>query len=188
MRKALPILVAVLLLGAGVAIGWFASTRFSSTATGPSTSRQPGLAGEKYPAEKVPADWLYPGAKVGPSGGSSTLVVTGRLTVRFAVQETADDVPKVLKYYRDKLGIELPVTGERVGGVTKGGVDVEYCHVPLKPGATGGTATVSTSAECRSSVIVTLVSGTTRLVLVSARQMARRNRRIEREDRTARLN
>jgi len=136
MRKALPILVAVLLLGAGVAIGWFASTRVS----GPATSPQSGEP--ESPAEKLAGDWFYPGAKVVSSGSSTT----NDATVSFVVQETADDVSKVLEYYRDKLklGIKLQETGEIVGGKLDGKVAVEYCHAPLKPGAAGGAATVST--------------------------------------------
>jgi hypothetical protein len=99
------------------------------------------LAGEqkKTPAEKAAVDWLYPGAKVVSSelGGAVSCVV----------QETADDVPKILKHYDDKLGIGLlgPEAATQSGSESKGGVTtVEYTLVRLKPGAAGGTATVFT--------------------------------------------
>jgi hypothetical protein len=68
------------------------------------TALAPGLlADEKSPAEKAPADWLYPGAKVVSFGISS-----GKGgAVSCVVQETADDVPKTLRHYGDKLGNEL---------------------------------------------------------------------------------
>jgi hypothetical protein len=94
---------------------------------------------KKTPAEKAAAGWLYPGAKVVSSklGGAVSCVV----------QETAADVPKILKHYDDKLGIGLlgPEAASQSGSVSKGGVTtVEYTLVRLKPGAAGGTATVFT--------------------------------------------
>jgi hypothetical protein len=92
---------------------------------------------KKTPAEKAAAHWLYPGAKVVSS------VVGG--AVSCVVQETADDVPKILKHYDDKLGIQLlgPEAATQSGSKSKGGVTtVEYALVRLKPGAAGGTATV----------------------------------------------
>jgi hypothetical protein len=98
------------------------------------------LAGEKSPAEKAAADWLYPGAKVMSSGISS-----GKGgAVSCVVQETADDVPKILKYYGDKLGTELKQVGTQSGGAFNGRISVEYAHVGLKQGAAGGAMTVST--------------------------------------------
>jgi hypothetical protein len=100
------------------------------------TAPGPGLlAGEKSPAEKTAADWLYPGAKVVSSGQGGAVSVV--------LQETPDDVPKILKYYGDKLGIELKFTTQS-GVAFSGGVTLEYAYVGLKPGAAGGTATVST--------------------------------------------
>jgi hypothetical protein len=94
---------------------------------------------KKTPAEKAAADWLYPGAKV----------VSSRLggAVSCVVQETADDVPRILKHYDDKLGIGLlgPEAATQSGSVSKGEVTtVEYALVRLKLGAAGGTATVFT--------------------------------------------
>jgi hypothetical protein len=94
---------------------------------------------KKAPAEKLAADWLYPGAKVVSSGLGGA--------VSCIVQETADDVPKILKHYDDKFGIRLlgPEAATQSGSVSKGGVTtVEYALVRLKPGAAGGTATVFT--------------------------------------------
>jgi len=71
-----------------------------------------GPLGWWEPAEKAAADWLYPGAKVVQSSGSSSEVGT----VFCVVQETADDVPKILKYYGDKLGIILPEMGSKQAG------------------------------------------------------------------------
>jgi len=98
----------------------------------------PCLADEKSQAEKAAADWLYPGAKVISSGQGGA--------VSCVVQETADDVPTVLKHYGDKLGIELGEAGARTGSAfsTPGGVTVEYAHVGLKPEAAGVAGTVST--------------------------------------------
>ena len=96
-------------------------------------------AGEKSPAEKAAADWLYPGAKFVSSGISS-----GKGgAVSCVVQETADDVPKILKHYGDKLGTELKTKGMQTGGASDSGV-LEFAHVVLKQGAAGGTTTVST--------------------------------------------
>jgi hypothetical protein len=97
------------------------------------------LADEKRPTQKVPADWLYPGAKDVASGGSST----NGVTVGFVVQEKSDDVATILKHYGDKLGIELAEMSENAGGKTDvaAGIALEYCHVGL---AAGRTATVST--------------------------------------------
>jgi hypothetical protein len=106
------------------------------------TALTPGLlAGEqeKTSAEKAAADWLYPGAKVVSSGRGGA--------VSCVVQETADDVPKILKHYGDKLGIGLlgPEAAAQSGSESKGGVtSVEYALVRLKPGAAGGAATVLT--------------------------------------------
>lgn len=97
----------------------------------------PGLlAGENSPAEKAASDWLYPNAKVVSSGQGGA--VSGVL------QETPDDVPKILKYYGDKLGIELKEATMQSGVAFNGGVTLEYAHVGLKSGTAGGTATVST--------------------------------------------
>lgn len=101
------------------------------------TAPGPGLlAGEKSPPEKAAADWLYPAQKVVSSGQGGA--VSGVL------QETPDDVPKILKYYGDKLGIELKEAATQSGVAFNGGVTLEYAHVGLKSGAAGGTATVST--------------------------------------------
>jgi hypothetical protein len=94
---------------------------------------------KKTPAEKADVEWLYPGAKSVSSGVGGA--------VSCVVQETADDVPKVLKHYDDKLGVGLlgPEAATQSGSVSKGGeTTVEYALVNLKPGATGGTATVFT--------------------------------------------
>jgi hypothetical protein len=104
------------------------------------TAVAPHLLGDEKkttPAEKAAADWLYAGAKVVSSelGGAVSCVV----------QETADDVPKILKHYDDKLGIGLlgPEAATQSGSVSKGGVTtVDYALVRLKPGAAGGTAAV----------------------------------------------
>jgi hypothetical protein len=101
------------------------------------TALVPGLlAGEKSPAEKAAADWLYPGAKVIHSGHGGA--------VSCVVQETDDDVARVLKHYEDKLGIELREETAIQTGVkgSAGGGSLEYAHVGRK--AAGGTATVST--------------------------------------------
>lgn len=101
------------------------------------TALAPGLlAGDKSPAEKAAADWLYPDAKVKFTGKGGA--------VSCVVQETADDVSKILKYYGNKLGIELKQVGSQSGTAFNGGVTVEYTHVGLKDGAAGGTDTVST--------------------------------------------
>ena len=94
------------------------------------------LAGEKSLAEKAAADWLYPGAKVISAGHGGA--------VSCVVQETADDVPKILKHYGDKLGKKLQERGYQTGAGSTAGVTVEYSHVGLKPGAASGIATVST--------------------------------------------
>ena len=50
-------------------------------------------ADETSPAEKAAAEWLYPDAKVVSAGNGGM--------VSCVVQETADDVPKVLKHEPD---------------------------------------------------------------------------------------
>jgi len=104
------------------------------------TAVAPRLLGDekkKTAAEKAAADCLYAGAKVVSSevGGAVSCVV----------QETDDDVPKILKHYDDKFGIGLlgPEAATQSGSVSKGGVTtVEYALVRLKPGAAGGTMAV----------------------------------------------
>jgi hypothetical protein len=109
------------------------------------------LAGEKNTAaEKAAADWVYPGAKVVSSGLGGA--------VSCVVQETADDVPKVLQHYDDKLGLRLlgPEAATQSGSVSKDGVTtVEFALVRLKVGAAGGTATMVTFKT--KSAVATLV-------------------------------
>ena len=114
------------------------------------TSLAPCLvADEKSPAERLAADWLYPGAKVIHSGQGGA--------VSCVVQETADDVPKNLKHYANKLGIELRAgTAIQTGGRSTGGETVEYAHSGRKPGAADGTVTVSTFKT--KSAVTTLVN------------------------------
>jgi hypothetical protein len=86
-------------------------------------------------AEKAAADWLYPGAKVINS------MQTG--AVSNIVEETADDAPKVLKHYGDRLGISLHEDTVGAGGkASTGGEFAEYAHVGRKQA--GGLASVST--------------------------------------------
>jgi hypothetical protein len=96
----------------------------------------PGNDAGASEAEKAAADFLYPGANVIHSGHAGA--------VSCVVEETVDDVSKVLKHYGDKLGIELQEemalgTG---GKASAGGGSVEYAHVGRK--AAGGIGTVST--------------------------------------------
>lgn len=122
-------------------------------------------AGEKSPAERAVADWLYPGAKVVASGSSGTVGA-----ISCVVQETADDVPKILRHYGGKLGIELKAVGAQSGGASDRGVPVEYTHVGLEPGAAGRSATVSTF-RTKTAVVTLVVSqsqdGTVSTVTVS---------------------
>ncbi len=94
-------------------------------------------ADEKSPAERAAAEWLYPDAKVvsASKGGSVSCVV----------QETADDVSKVLKHYEDKLGLEIrPKSAAESGVKFKDEKTTEYAYARLMPEAAGGTAAVLT--------------------------------------------
>jgi len=114
------------------------------TVVGVLTALAPRLLADekKTPAEKAAADWLYPGAKVVSAAPHAGPVEP----VSCVVQETADDVPKILKYYKDKLRIALDPKGiGGTGNFTAGGRPiVEYASVRLNLGAAGGTATVCT--------------------------------------------
>jgi len=107
------------------------------------------LAEEKSQAEKAAADWLYPGAKVNSSGHGGS--------VSCVVQETADDAPKVLKHYKDKLGVELSDRGSESGlSFSSDGKSIEYTQFGLKPEAAGGVMHVSTfktKAACATLVV-----------------------------------
>jgi hypothetical protein len=98
------------------------------------------LAGEDNPAHKPAADWLYPDAKDVSRGGSSG---PGG-AVAFVVQETADDIPKILQHYRDKLGVKLETGATQSGGATDRRIQIQFAQVTLKSEATGGSSTVCT--------------------------------------------
>jgi hypothetical protein len=124
----------ILCLGLGclLAAGYSNSTTTGSSKAGIDPAKGAGAS----KAEKAAADWIYPGAKIIHSGQGGA--------VSSVVQETADDVAKVLKHYGDKLGIDLrEETAIRTGAKPgTGGGSVEYAHIGRK--AAGGTATVST--------------------------------------------
>jgi hypothetical protein len=136
----------ILCLGVGCLLfaGCSNSTTTSSEA-GSSHGKDPGTS----EAERAAADWLYPGAKVIHSGHGGV--------VSCVVQETANDVAKVLKHYADKLGIELQEeTAIQTGAKgSTGGGSVEYAHVGRK--AAGGTATVSTF-ETKTAAVTVVIS------------------------------
>jgi hypothetical protein len=98
------------------------------------------LAGEDSPAQKPIADWLYPDAKDVTRGGSSG---SGG-AVAFVVQETADDIPKILQHYSDKLGVKLETGATQSGAAKDRTVHIQFAQVTLKSEATGGTSTVCT--------------------------------------------
>jgi hypothetical protein len=109
MRKTLPILVAVLLLGAGGAIGWFASTRFSGPATSPQPGGKPAVSfGSRDPELLTAAPswetWKYPGSKVDSSTTGSRSSMNG---VELGETETIalvtpDGFDKVWAFYKEK--------------------------------------------------------------------------------------
>jgi hypothetical protein len=128
-------LARVLCLGVGCLL--FAGCSNSTTTGSSKGGSGPGKDAGASEAETAAADWLYPGAKVVHSGHVGA--------VSCVVQETADDVARALKHYKDKLGIELrEESAIQTGGAkpSAGGGPVEYAHVGRK--AAGGTATVST--------------------------------------------
>jgi len=94
---------------------------------------------KKTPAEKAAADWLYPEAKVVSSDNASGEVFG-------VVQETADDIPKILEHYKHKLHVALDPESAAQSGTTGAGAEitVAYFSAHLKPGAAGGTAIVCT--------------------------------------------
>jgi hypothetical protein len=109
MRKTLPILVAVLLLGAGVAIGWFASTRFSGPATSPQPGGKPAVSfgiGDPEVLTAAPSweTWEYPGSKMDSSTTGGRRSTNG---VEIGVPETIalvtpDEFDKVWAFYKEK--------------------------------------------------------------------------------------
>jgi hypothetical protein len=113
MRKTLAILVAVLLLGMGVAIGWFASTRFS----GPAASAQSGKPavsiriGDPELLTAAPSweTWKYPESKVESSSTGSTGFSSGEMefgaTERIALV-TPDEFDKVWAFYKENCQLQ----------------------------------------------------------------------------------
>ena len=95
------------------------------------------LAREEDPAEKAAKDWLYPGA----TWVSSSITGTDVFCV---VQETADDVPKIMTYYGDKLHVTLKQDASSSGRASDHGVPMDFVHVGSHPSTAGGTVTVST--------------------------------------------
>lgn len=119
MRKTLPILVAVLLLAAGVAIGWFASTLFSGGPTSPQSekpapqSEKPALSfriGDPELLTAAPSweTWKYPDSNVdssiGPGGSGSGQIEFGG-TARIALV-TPDEFDKVWAFYKEKCQLD----------------------------------------------------------------------------------
>lgn len=120
-------------------------------------------AQEKSLAEQAAADWLYPGAKVTSSGNSGDLSQV--------VQESADDVSKVLKHYADKAKAKFGVAGSSSGSGEAPGLGmVQYTHAVLKPEKVGGAGSVSTF-QTKAAVVTVVVArpkdGTVTMVVVS---------------------
>jgi hypothetical protein len=108
MRKTLPILVAVLLgVGAGFAIGWFASMRFSGQAASPQPGK-PAVSFRIDDPELIKATpswetWKYPNSKVDSSstgGGFSSGEMEFGATERIALV-TQDEFDKVWAFYKE---------------------------------------------------------------------------------------
>ncbi len=127
MRKALPVLVAVLLLGAGVAIGWFASTVFSGAPPSPQSEKpapqadKPALSfriGDPELLTPAPSweTWKYPASKVDSTTGGGSGPFPGQMefgnTERIALV-TLDEFDKVWAFYKEKC--QIP---ENLGGKT----------------------------------------------------------------------
>jgi hypothetical protein len=133
MQKVLLGIVALLLVGAGVAIGWLASRHFSgpgaspqSDKPAPGTSRQSDkpavsfrIADPQLVADAPPWEtWQYPGSKVDNSstgGGFSSGDMHFGTTERIALV-SPDGFDKVWAFYKDKCQIRDGSSAYRFAG------------------------------------------------------------------------
>jgi hypothetical protein len=115
MRKVILPVVGILLLGGGVAIGWFAARRGEATPSpgGPSSkpvftfrAADPELLAEPPPWQQ----WEYPGSRVltSSTGGHNTLGDIEFGSAERIALTTGDDFDKVWAFYKDKCKLLDP--------------------------------------------------------------------------------
>jgi hypothetical protein len=95
-------------------------------------------------AEKAAGEWMYPKAKVSSNGRAGAIYLV--------VQDSTDSVEKILKYYGDKLGVQLlqgTGSGSKKDYVPKEGME----YVSYRTSAGANIVTIKTSTACVNLVI-----------------------------------